>query len=68
MKNKEIRVYKYSIYPVKGGYLLNTNFSATHAESEVFVNGLTLLTKIADLEGLLDDEEMILTEKDVLHD
>jgi hypothetical protein len=56
MSDKERRVYKYQIFPCKGGYLLNTHFSATHVESEVIVSGMTLLTKIAHLEGLLDDD------------
>ncbi len=51
----KLKVFKYTIFPCKGGYLLNVYKDSQHGEAEVFTSFMTLLTRIADLEGELDD-------------
>lgn len=51
------KIIKYTIYPCKGGWLLNTYWDNKNSNSEVFSDkdGMRLLTRIADNEGIIDE-------------
>ena len=58
------RVWRWQIYPVKNGCLLNTTFVGGGSESEVFTHDdeMRMVTKLADALGLLDEEIEITAE------